>query len=70
MRRSSAAVRRSVAPWLVFIGRTADLVPGHPTRQRPSSITTWPSAVSRPPLRVSMIRSQPSADSFVPPVSG
>ena len=40
------------------------------TASRPSSTIGSPSAVSRPPWRRSQIRSQCTADSFVPPVSG
>ena len=38
--------------------------------KRPSSCTTSPSALSRPPARRSQMRSQCSAERFLPPVSG
>ena len=38
--------------------------------KRPSCCTTSPSALSRPPARRSQMRSQCSAERFLPPVSG
>ena len=68
-RASTARGRGAWAGTLAAERRGGRATPGRPTK-RPSSWTTSPSAVSRPPARRSQIRSQCSALSFLPPVSG